>query len=209
MDVRAVAALVGLGEHAHGLAAHVAQALHIGQQLGTAHRFGEIDLDDDLAGGIRLGGIVGIRARIDRSRLAGLRARRLAAHARFAPGRRTAAGAGGASGGSRPQQGILLGRGEMGLHLAPDAPVLPPVESQHQQYQQDAEGNQPDLQITHVSIPRRNARRPSEYWFMPLRRPSSARPNLCLPQRYAKPLALAWLHRSIAWPSASRSCYAR
>jgi len=38
----------------------------------------------------------------------------------------------------------------MALHLAADAAVLPPIEAQHQQYQQDAQGNQPDLQITHV-----------------------------------------------------------
>ncbi|KAG1439271.1 hypothetical protein G6F57_019492 [Rhizopus arrhizus] len=83
MDPRAMAALVGFGEHAHGLAAHVPQALHIRQQVGAAHRLSEVDLDDHFAGGIGLLGIVGIAAGIHRRRLA-LPARRIAAHAGFA-----------------------------------------------------------------------------------------------------------------------------
>ena len=150
MDTRTVAALVGFREHAHGLAADVAQALHVGQQVGAAHGVGEVDLDDHFAGGIGFFGIVGIAAGIDRRRLAGLGTRGLAAHAGFAARRRGARSRRSAGCRARPQQRILFGGGEMGLHLAPDTPVLPPVESQHQQYQQYAQGYQPDLQITHV-----------------------------------------------------------
>lgn len=122
----------------------MAQALQVGQHIGTTGRFGEMNLDDDFAGGIRLLGIVGVAAGVHRHGLFGMRARRVAAHARLATRR--------AGGRSRPgaQQGILLAGREMALHLAPDPAVLPPVEAQHQQYQQDAQGNQPDLQITHV-----------------------------------------------------------
>ncbi|KAK65829.1 hypothetical protein L573_2048 [Bordetella holmesii H620] len=46
------------------------------------------------------------------------------------------------------------------LHASAHTTILPPVESQYQQYQQYAEDDQPNLQITHLKIPRR-LRRPS------------------------------------------------
>ncbi|MNI45960.1 hypothetical protein D3C73_1004020 [compost metagenome] len=156
MHARTVAALVGFGKYAHGLAAHVTQALHIGKQVGAAHGLGEVDFNNHFAGGIGLFRVVGVAARVHRGRLARLRARGVPAHAGFAAAC-TGRGRCGAGSSARAQQRILFRRGEMALHLAPDAPVLPPVESQHQQYQQDAQGNQPDLQITHVYIPRHEA----------------------------------------------------
>lgn len=44
------------------------------------------------------------------------------------------------------------------LHAAAHPAVLPPVETQYQQYQQYAEDDQPNLQITHLKIPRRQRR---------------------------------------------------
>ena len=75
----------------------MAQALQVGQHIGATGRFGEMNLDDDFAGGIRLLGIVGVAAGVHRHGLFGMRARR--AHARLATRR--------ADGRSRPgaQQG--------------------------------------------------------------------------------------------------------
>ena len=64
---RAMALIVGLAEHAHGLAAGRAHALRDGQQVAAPHRLGERDFDYDFAGGIGLFAVVAIGMRRRRS----------------------------------------------------------------------------------------------------------------------------------------------
>ncbi|CPJ26027.1 Uncharacterised protein [Bordetella pertussis] len=157
MDAGAMALLGRGGEHAQGLAAGLPQRLQIRQQVGAAHGLAEMDFNHDLASGIGLFLVVGVRVGGRRGRRgtrcgaahAGLTARRARRRAILRAG---------------AKQGILLGRREMGLHPAAHPAVLPPVKAQHQQYEQDTKGNQPDLQITHENIPRLRQRK-SEYGF--------------------------------------------
>src|SRR5690606_8713760 len=81
------------------------------------------------------------------------------------------------------QQRVVFPFGELLLHLLAHAPVLPPIEQQHQQDEHDAQQDQTDLQITH-----------------------------CQPREELRPSSLVAMVQDIAscWPSlqASASCSA-
>src|SRR5690606_13536301 len=133
----AMATAFAFGEDTHRFAADPPDGVSGRVQLVAGHRLREANIDDHLGGRVNFFWIVGLI-------ILGLR--------RDGGGQRPEAGlAPHWSGrrGSRPQKRVHLTLRKTFLHLLAYAPVLPPVEQQHQQNEYDPQKDQADLKITH------------------------------------------------------------